>query len=420
MIVAPPRPAAFAALAATRPAPAGAAFLRAGAHARRLLLLKALLVRVRRRRAEVAPETLRGFEAAWRLLERTERVAPAVVRAVLDYPITGSWLAIALTEPAGPDLDRHLTRFELVAVTAALRAGQPLDLVVQAPTGVLSFPGVGSAHVAPGPVHVTSRSRVVRLHTGSAPPVLVRPTGSGAGPGWHGLRPLPGGTTRLEDLDPYRVPPGGVGSPARIAAERSDTDHAAWAGRWRAGRALLRVTDPARGAEVERTVGALVPLVPQGPRALGATLAAAPGAVLMTPSADAADMAETLVHELHHSKLSTLHELVPLYRPDEDGVRSTLYRVGWRPDERPVAGVFQGAYAHLALADLWRRAADARGVPRAWSERSAQQFDHVHDQVGEALTTLLESDELTNEGREFARRMRQIHASLSTGHGVRG
>ncbi|MGA5192199.1 HEXXH motif domain-containing protein [Streptomyces exfoliatus] len=425
VIAAPPRPAAFAALAATRPAPAGAAFLRSGVHARRLLLLKALLVRVRRHRDEVAPETLHGFETAWRLLERTERAAPGVVRAVLDYPTTGAWLAAALTEPAGPALDRHLTRLELVAATAALRAGRPLDLVVQAPGGVLSLPGVGSVLVTPGPVRLTSRSQAVRVRSDDArgaPAALLRlvdaRTGAvtGSGPGWRGLRGLAGGAARLEDLDPYRVPPGGVGTPARVAAERPDIDHAAWSAHWRAAGELLRRTDRERATEVGRTVGALVPLLPHGPRSVGATLSVAPGAVLMTPSAGAFDMAETLVHELHHSKLSTLHELVPLYRPG----RAALYRVGWRTDARPVAGVFQGAYAHLALADLWRRAMAAPGVPGPWSVRAVQQFDHVHDQVGEALAMLLESDELTNEGREFARQMRQLHASLGASPRARG
>ncbi|QES12979.1 hypothetical protein DEJ45_11565 [Streptomyces venezuelae] len=426
VIAAPPRPAAFAALAATRPGPAGAAFLRSGVHARRLLLLKALLVRVRRHRDELAPETLRGFETAWSLLERTERGAPGVVRGVLDYPTTGAWLAAALTEPVGPALDRHLARLELIAATAALRAGRPLDLLVRAPGGVLSLPGVGSVLVAPGPVRLTSRAQVVRIRSegaSGAPAALLRladgRTGAvtGSGPGWRGLRGLSGGATRLDDLDPYRVPPGGVGTPARFAAERPDVDHAVWSGHWRAARELLRRTDRDRAAEVGRAVGALVPLRPQGPRSVGATLSVAPGAVLMTPSAGACDMAETLVHELHHSKLSTLHELVPLYRP---GSTAALYRVGWRTDARPVAGVFQGAYAHLALADLWWRARDAPGVPGAWGARAAQQFDHVHDQVGEALAMLLESDELTNEGREFARQMRQLHASLGASPRARG
>jgi HEXXH motif-containing protein len=143
----------------------------------------------------------------------------------------------------------------------------------------------------------------------------------------------------------------------------------------------------------------------------------------MTPSTGAPDMAETLVHELHHSKLATLHELVPLHRPHPPDRVPPTYRVGWRRDLRPVTGVLQGAYAHLALADLWYRAVRApraSGVPGSWRTRSARQFDHVHDQVAEALAVLLESDELTNEGREFVRQMRHHHASLGSGRRILG
>ncbi|MFF9067107.1 aKG-HExxH-type peptide beta-hydroxylase [Streptomyces sp. NPDC014891] len=426
MIAAPPDPAVLAGLAGTRPGPAGAAFLRTGVHARRLLLLRTLLVRVRRHRDAVAPAALRGFEAGWLLFERAERARPDVVRAALDYPTTGTWLATALTEPPGAGLDRHLAYLELLALTAALRAGLPVDLVVEAPGGVVPLPGLGRVEAGTGTVRIDARARSVRIGGGDgrgSRAVLrrhARGAGrslTGSGPGWHGLRDLPGGVTRLEDLDPYRLPPG-MGMPARAAADRADTDHADWARSWNAARGLLRATDRARAFEVGRSVDAVVPLVPLGTRSIGATLSAAPGAILMTPAAGASDMAETLVHELHHSKLATLHELVPLYRPHPPDRAAPAYRVGWRRDLRPVAGVLQGAYAHLALADLWHRAVRApraSGVPGSWRTRSARQFDHIHDQVVEALAILLESDELTNEGREFARQMRMHLASLSSG-----
>ncbi|MFD9047599.1 aKG-HExxH-type peptide beta-hydroxylase [Streptomyces zaomyceticus] len=407
----------FAELARTSPAPAGLTLLRSALHTRRLLLLKALLVRVHRERASVGTGALGRFERSWDLLEQVERHRPAVVRDVLDYPTTGVWLAAALAAPAGPDLDRLLTRLDMVALTAALRCGDPLDLTVETADGLLSLPGVGLLRLPSDRVRIMAGHRTVRFHPDAgrrpAPTVLTLVDGrrgvlAGSGPDWSPVRALPRCTARLDDLDPYRVPVGTAGGSIGTPVGHVDTDHAAWSARWRAAQELLARTDPGRAFEVSRSVRAVVPLVPCGPGHRGATLSAAPGAVLTSLPDEAWGMAETLVHELHHSKLATLHELVPLYGPGRDAV----HQVGWRPDPRPIAGVLHGAYAHLALADLWRRAATAEGVPKSWRSDAGHQFDELHDQVGEALTILLESDELTTEGREFAHQMRQHHASL--------
>ncbi|MFJ6353252.1 aKG-HExxH-type peptide beta-hydroxylase [Streptomyces sp. NPDC092046] len=417
MTLAGPHAAALAELARTRSEQSGASLLRSALHARRLLLLKALLVRVQRNRDAVDEAVFRRFTASWRLLEEAERRHPAVVRDLLDYPTTGGWLAAALAEPVGPGLDRHLARLDVLAATAALRAGCPVDRTVEAPGGLLVLPGVGRLRAGADRIRITSRSRVGRLRPeGTERAALVvllltdRRTGAltGRGPGWRGLHVLSGSVARLDDMDPYRVPPGGIGSPPRAATDHAVTDREAWSDRWRSGLALLVRTDPSRAAEVRRAVRALVPLVAHGPGAFGATLSAAPGAVLTSLPSGAQDMAETLVHELHHSKLATLHELVPLYGPG----RAAVHKVGWRAEPRPISGVLHGAYAHLALTDLWRGASVAEQLPRPWRARAGQQFDRIHDQVGEALAILLESDELTTEGRKFAHQMRRHHASL--------
>ncbi|MFF8608490.1 aKG-HExxH-type peptide beta-hydroxylase [Streptomyces sp. NPDC015346] len=419
-------PADFTELARTGPATAGMAALRAGLRSRRLLLLKALLVRVKRCGESVDSAVARRFEAAWSLLEQAERAHPRVVREVLDYPTTGAWLAAALAAPEGPALDRRLDRLESIAVTAALRAGCPLDLTVTAPGGSFSLTGVGRLLVDGERIRVRARSRLVRIgpegsRTGQAVLHLADPrsgTLTGLGTGWTVLRTLPGATAVLDDLDPYRVPPDGVGAPPRAAGERDHTDADAWDGRWRAAQQLLRQVDPARATEVAGLVRAVVPLAPGGPRSahMSATLRAAPGAVLASLPSSARAMAETLVHETHHSKLAALHELVPLHRPG----RPARHQVGWRSDPRPIAGVLQGAYAHLALTDLWRRAAAAGGLSAAWRTSAGQQFERFHDQVGGALEILLESDELTIAGREFTRQMKRHHASLGTGRTALG
>ncbi|MFC8895328.1 aKG-HExxH-type peptide beta-hydroxylase [Streptomyces cinereoruber] len=432
MTPAPPSAALLGLFARTRPTRDGAVLLRSALHARRLVLLKALLVRVRRHRAELGDGVEERFEAAWHLLERAEQRAPAAVRDLLDYPTTGGWLAAALTAPPGPELDARLAHFDALALTAALRAGCALDLTVATPHGTLSLTGLGRLLTGADRVAVRTEGRHARITpegTGPDRTVLLprdlndpshphpgRPADADPGrppaaaPHWNPLLRLPGGAAVLDDLDPYRVPRGGIGTPPRTGVEAGPAGRAVWAERWRAALRLLDATDPGRAEEVRRLVRVLVPVAhaDRGAGPFGATLRAAPGAVLATLPDGPREMAEVLVHETQHTKLAAVHELVPLYTAGP----ATVHKVGWRTDARPIAGVLQGAYAHLALTDLWRRAARSSGLPAPWRTRAGQQFERFHHQVGRALSVLLESDELTNTGREFARHMRQHHARL--------
>ncbi|MEV6053485.1 HEXXH motif-containing putative peptide modification protein [Streptomyces sp. NPDC052107] len=479
-------------LATTRPAPAGTAALRAVLHARRMLLLKAALVRVERARTALAPAVHTGFEADWSLLERAERADPAAVRDLLDYPMTGAWLGAVLAADEGPELERQLPYLTGLALSAAVRAGCPVEGERTVPSGRLVLPGLGvlccpSGRALldgrPGPARITDAAGATEVvfgrpgadarrpdggGTGWAGSDMRRPDGGGTGwagsdtrrpddddtgrpgadtrrpdggdagrpgagiprpdgddigwpgadarrplgdgTGWLSLRALPGSAVLLDDLDPYRVPVHGIGPEALPAARRPHSAPGAWAARWVAACDLLSATDPARAAETSAVLRAVVPLAPSGRRGgppMSATLRAAPGALLSQLPKDAGDLAETLVHETQHTKLATLHELVPLYRPG--GAR---HRVGWRPDPRPVPGVLQGVYAHLALADLWRRARDGSVPDHGWRDRAERQFDTHWDQVGKALSILRESDELTYAGREFVQEMERHHARL--------
>ncbi|MFE9397209.1 aKG-HExxH-type peptide beta-hydroxylase [Streptomyces flavidovirens] len=407
-------------LAHTRPDAACTTALRAGLHARRLLLLKSLLARLDRQPASASSAARERFGRHWQLLEYAERRDPAPVRDVLDYPLTGVWLAGALTAPEGPALDRHLAYFGSIAATAALRAGCDLRVTLDAPAGLLSLPGLGALRCPAGQAELHARGRTVRV-TGGGPAgaLLLRSNGgrgrpAGGGPGWSGLRVLDGGNAVLDDLNPYRVPPRGIGAVAMHAADRATVAQEPWARLWRQALALIEGTDPGRAAEIRAMQRVLVPLAPvtttayDGRHPMSATLRSAPGGVLTSLPSGAAEFAEVLVHETHHTKMAALHERVPLYRPGGEG----LHRVGWRPDPRPVAGVLQGAYAHLALTDLWRRAATGPGVPAAWRRRAGEQFAQHREQVAEALSILQESDELTNEGRHFTGGMKEHYASL--------
>ncbi|MFI2201646.1 aKG-HExxH-type peptide beta-hydroxylase [Streptomyces sp. NPDC020192] len=404
-------------LATTRPAAAGTAALRAALHARRMLLLKAALVRVERARASLAPAVRARFEADWALLERAERADPVAVRDLVDYPMTGAWLGAVLAAGEGPGLAGRLPYLTGLALAAAARAGASVEGERAVPSGRLVLPGLGVLYCPSGRALLGGRPGLVRVTdaAGAAEVLLARP-GPGTrrpargGTGWLGLRELPGSAVLLDDLDPYRVPAHGIGPEALPAARRPDTAPGAWAARWLAARALLSATDPARAVETGAVLRAVVPLAPSGRPGgplISATLRAAPGALLSQLPGDAGDLAEALVHETQHTKLATLHDVVPLYRPS-----GALYRVGWRSDLRPVSGVFQGVYAHLALADLWRRARSGSVLAYGWRDRAERRFDTHWDQVGEALSLLRKSDELTFVGREFVQEMERHHAGL--------
>ncbi|MGH4029068.1 aKG-HExxH-type peptide beta-hydroxylase [Actinomycetota bacterium Odt1-20B] len=431
MSVTPFTPAVLACAASTRPVPGGVAALRAGVHAQRLLLLKSLLARVDIRRGGLEPAVRQRFERDWRVLEWVERADRTAVRDVIDYPMTGAWLAQVLAAPEGPGLERDLAHLGGVAAAAAVRVGRRFDLTVSAPAFTLALPGLGVMHCPTGQARLRIGSRRVRITDGEGRGgvVLTRSramrryeSGSpmGGGPGWSGLRPLPGSTVMFDDLDPYRVSPHGVGPVARPALERPDSADGLWAERWRAATQLLWRTDSERADEVVAVLRVVVPITADDRsdhgEASSATLRSAPGAMLASLPTSAEEMAEILVHEAHHTKLAVIQEVVPLCRR----VSGAIHSVGWRPDPRPVPAVLQGAYAHLALTDLWSRARDAAGAPEAWRQRAVERFERYRDHVGEALSILLESDELTLAGREFVREMEGHHVSLGTQTRIRG
>ncbi|MCC3771267.1 HEXXH motif-containing putative peptide modification protein, partial [Streptomyces sp. UNOC14_S4] len=214
-------------------------------------------------------------------------------------------------------------------------------------------------------------------------------------------------------------PPGGVGHAALPAAPRAVTRDEPWPRLWRAALSLLRATDPRRAAETTALLRCLVPLSPTGPfgqqaRRVSATFRAAPGAVLTTLPDSPADLAAVLVHETQHSKLAVLQDLLPLHRAGPHAA----YRVAWRPDPRPLAGVLQGTYAHLALADFWGRFAGRPVLPPGARHDARARHDSYRRQVAEALPILLESKELTSAGREFAIGMQRHHAGLARDGGA--
>ncbi|MFD3482430.1 aKG-HExxH-type peptide beta-hydroxylase [Streptomyces sp. NPDC058665] len=396
-------PATLVRIAATRQRPHDMDLLDAALHSRRLVLFKALLARVGR---EDLPAPARAaFDRDWRLLERAESPAPAAARRLLDYPAVGGWIVDALNAPGPDGLAASLHPLGGIAAGTALRTGAQLRTVLPTAGGRLVLPGTGVQDTRASHVRIRTGPRGTLLTPvgHAARSVLLRPDGRGAGAGWTSLAVLPGSAARLDGT--------GTGHTAAQDAGPPPPDRAAWLTRWRAAVDLLQAADPWRAAEVTGLVRSLVPMDPAGEGASSRTLRAAPWAVHTALPDTARRFAEVLVHELAHSKLAVLADLVALHHADG----SAVHHVAWREDPRPFDGVLQGTYAHLALADLWSRVAERPGAGPPARRAARARREEYRAQVADALPILLNSHQLTEHGERFTVSMRDHLTSLGGG-----
>ncbi|MCX5011749.1 HEXXH motif domain-containing protein [Streptomyces sp. NBC_00555] len=354
------------ALASTEPCTEGTRLVRDVRRSKRLVLLRAVL--------DAAPGARAGETADhWALLEEAERHDPGAVRDVLHYPATGVWAEETLRRlhaPYGPPPD--LGHLGALAVAAALRSGLAFTHTLRPLHGRLVLPTLGLLRPArPGPLALTERSWDPG-HPATLP-----------------LHTLPGGRTALDDLDPYRAPGPDRPAPVRPARRLTPKGHKRWDTQWAGALTLLERYDTARAEETVQLLRSVVPLA-GGSRSSGATLPAAAGSVLARAQAPPA-LAATLVHEVQHGKLTALADVLTLHTAD----RTPRYWAPWRADPRPLEGLLHGAYAHLALAGYWQRAA-LYGARGAWAQHARSRA-----QVAAVLPVLRAHDRLTSAGREF-------------------
>ncbi|MGI5253479.1 aKG-HExxH-type peptide beta-hydroxylase [Actinacidiphila glaucinigra] len=414
----------FAQLATGGGSPEALEFLERGERARRLLLLRTLLDRL-----DVLSTPLTPPARAWAVVKAAAEAAPDAGEQLLLAPGTGSWLGHVLRRShgmsSGPPMWAEAGHLCALAVVAAVRAGTTADLLVPLMDGALHLPGLGRLQVLSGGPHPTvGRARVdrgeVTVSVPGAPgvaPVRCRPAtvpagtpdaAAGAGPHWLPLRTLAlpasagGGTVLLDDLDPYRD----LDEP--VPAERLDDEEAlTWQRLFDEALELLRrrtgdgqgtVAGPGRlvPAAIRVVVpwGRTTPTPPPPPFVrTSATSGDAYGAMVVSRPASAVALAETLVHEFQHSKLSALLHLFELV--DDD--RTECYYAPWRPDPRHLTGLLHGAYAFTAVTGFWRdRLADDPGSPTA-----AYYFALRRVQTRVVVRTLLGSGRLSAPGRRL-------------------
>ena len=123
----------------------------------------------------------------------------------------------------------------------------------------------------------------------------------------------------------------------------------------------------------------------------------------MALRADAVTLAGLLIHEFQQVKLGAVLDLCDLYDPADD----SLFPAPWGEEKLQVGGLLQGAYAHLAVTDVWR--ARQRGAAGPVAEEARRRFVQSGARTREAIDALLSSESLTRWGLRSCRRCAVRH-----------
>lgn len=389
----------FAALASGLGGPSAVRQLASVQHSKHLLLLRIL----HHARAHDPAHT-----AAVDVLVRAERRDPGAVAELITDPMVGAWAARTARRITGRPgvfavpVAADAAQLGALAAAAALRTGLDAEVRTHTVSGTVTLPTLGTAVLgSDGPAVITVRAGRATV-TGDAARVTV----SRADRDWLELRRLVAchgtlvGSLAVEDGNPYRdgyhAPPADR-LPADELRRWQDLFSEAWQ--------LLAEFLPERAAELAAGLRSVVPLTTENDGvARSGTARDAFGTLGLTRPRSAAELAVTLVHEFQHSKLSALLELVPLYQAAGD----ERHFAPWRTDPRPTAGLIQGVYAFLGVADTWRALRSAPGSEQV----ATREFAFVREQVAVGLAALERSAELTDQGRQFALGLRRAVDTL--------
>jgi HEXXH motif-containing protein len=388
--------------------------LRSAQLSKRILVLHALV----KTAASAAPEVFSAgrLAASMSVLAAARRVSRDAVDDVLLHPQVGGWAAHCLRrlrgvgEGGGVPLADDLGYLGALAAVAALRAGMPFEVLVRVRDGGVMFPAMGLLRLPAEPswasVHSVGAGLVVATTNGCAR-VPDRPEAEGDA--WLPLRRLrsSAGGQRIEllldDLDPFRIY-----EDLSVARRLDDAAVADWQATLDEAWDLLVRRHPARAEAVATGLVCLVPVEP-GDAGIkcSATAGDAFGAAALTPPRSGLELAAALVHEVQHSKLAGVLDMLDLY--DSQPLR--MFYAPWRSDPRPLPALLQGAYAHLAITDFWqatRRGDDGRGNDLAHFE-----FARWRRAVRRTTGTLEASGALTALGLRFVAGMSARAAQLA-------
>jgi HEXXH motif-containing protein len=351
-----------------------------------------------------SPDTA-AFRTGYRLLAEVQRADPGAVTTLLGLPHIGSWAhecLACLDNGSSPDFGY----LAAAAAAAAVPAGVSFEIDVPVRDGRVPLPGLGCLRV-PDPggwVRLSSDGERLRAgeHAEMACAAVVPDDGSGtAVPYWHGT-PLVAAVAdghawkvllEITDqyLDRYALP---------MVAGLTAAEITTWRRRIQAGWELLVRHHPWAAGPIAEGTTVIVPLESRSDLD-SATSPAAFGAVATSLPPSTESMAETLIHEFQHIKLSGLMDMLPLVEPGDEKCYAP-----WRDDPRPVGGILQGLYAFTGIVRFWdvqrHLEADADNYLRA-----SVLYERWRQAIELVVGPLLDTGFLTPVGVRFVTTLRE-------------
>jgi uncharacterized protein len=383
--------------------------------------------------------TRAALRAAWTVLTVADGERPEGLGAVLGHPYVRVWAVRclerlrpgadgpAITDGAsgGPGLAADLSHLGAIAAVAAIRASVKADVTVPVVDAAIHLPTLGrlvlgadgarQGEGGPETASVVVADGVVTIRTGGGQWEMAVAgllagqrhaptfTAGGRSADWQPVRLLraPGISVALEDTDPYRDC---HQWPAR--ARLTEPEFARWQRSFEEAWDEISRHHPAYAPALAAGLSVLMPLSAGPPgKDISATARQAFGAVAAALPADPVTLALLIIHEFQHVKLGAMLDLYDLYDPAD----ARLFRAPWRDDLRPLEGLLQGTYAHLAVTGFWRARQEV--TAGAASAAAAQRFAYWHAHTCDAIETLTNSGSLTPLGMRFAIQMRQSLSS---------
>jgi uncharacterized protein len=394
---------AFTALAAGGGDPSAIHVLSDASYSKLLLLVRGLLQR------SAGHAGAADFAFGYGLLARIQDEAPEAVETVLRHPSVRGWARHAVEALMAGSPDPDLAHLSTLSAAAAVRGGVVCAVEVRAPGGILVLPSLGRAFLRSdrAVVEVTVDGTEIRclpakpgrtVDETAVDRVVLPADPLEDAPGWRALRRLSavsgdaGLDLLIDDVDPYRLP-----SVLNLAGPLTDREIQEWQAVLDPAWELLVRNHPATADDVRTALRVVTPLRRPARGQVSATGRDTFGCIAMSAPIDPQSFAETLAHEVQHTKLTGLLDIVQLSKPD-DGSR---YYAPWRDDPRPASGLLQGVYAYLGVTAFWRRERADGATGHADSE-----FARWRESSLLGADTLLASGRLTGAGEEFVSEVR--------------